>query len=399
MPTAVKWWRIHRETQQIIPGVPIRITGIDRSRPATAAGRKRGMDMKRERNRERRSGTRVRSILTCGVLTGVMVLSACGATAGTAASSAAAQKTADETVSTAEVESDAESSLVSDHDKTSESAQLSGDSEGASGSASSEEEDSTGETLAELDLSHDYSGEIKSKVASTATHSATLQEELRKIQKLSEQYDEVFSAAQAQVELNFVAEWSYELWDDELNSLWGRFRESAPQSTVDQVLKEQRNWNAMKKEAVILNIGPAEDGGSMYPMLESGYLKGITKNRVYLLAEELAAVRNEKFTMPEKDIYGTYVDNQGTGEIYSSLVLRQGWENDNEALISIHRTGSLCGTFSERGKGTLAFVSDDKKTEGIITIDGWKGASFEVTKAEAGNGFQPGDRFRFEFVL
>ncbi|MCR4628622.1 MAG: DUF1311 domain-containing protein [Clostridium sp.] len=359
--------------------------------------------MKCEKNRTRESERTLKGLLACGFLTGAMVLSACGSAAGTAASSAAAQTpsetVADETVSEAQAGSDAAASPEAGNDEKAENTGLSGASEDASGSSSPDEKKSIDETLAELDFSHDYSGEIKSKVASAATGSASLQEELRKIQKLSEQYDEVFSAAQAQVELNYVAEWSYELWDDELNSLWGRFRESAPKSVVDRVLKEQRNWNAMKKEAVILNIGPAEDGGSMYPMLESGYLKGITENRVYLLAEELAAVRNEKFTMPEKDIYGTYVDNQGTGEIYSSLVLRQGWENDNEALISIHRTGSLCGTFSERGKGTLAFVSDDKKTEGIITIDGWKGASFEVTKAEAGNGFQPGDRFRFEFVL
>ncbi len=45
--------------------------------------------------------------------------------------------------------------------------------------------------------------------------------------------------------------------------------------------------------------------------------------------------------MPEVSAkYGTFVDNQGTGDIYSSLITRQNWEGKDEAVIS----------FTERGK-------------------------------------------------
>ena len=44
--------------------------------------------------------------------------------------------------------------------------------------------------------------------------------------------------------------------------------------------------------------------------------------------------------MPEKSAkYGLFVDNQGTGSVYSSLITRQGLEGEDEALISIYREG------------------------------------------------------------
>lgn len=44
--------------------------------------------------------------------------------------------------------------------------------------------------------------------------------------------------------------------------------------------------------------------------------------------------------MPEVSAkYGTFVDNQETGDIYSSLITRQNWEGTDEAVISIYRQG------------------------------------------------------------
>ena len=75
----------------------------------------------------------------------------------------------------------------------------------------------------------------------------------------------------------------------------------------------------------------------MYPLLQDSYLEEITKNRVYVLARELAKIKGEDFAMPEVSAkYGTFVDNQGTGDIYSSLITRQNWEGKDEAVISIY---------------------------------------------------------------
>ena len=97
----------------------------------------------------------------------------------------------------------------------------------------------------------------------------------------------------------------------------------------------------MKEEVTLLNLGSSEESGSIYPLLQNSFLEEITRNRAYVLANELAKIKGESFVMPEKSAkYGLFVDDQGTGSVYSSLNTRQGWEGDDEAVISIYR--NLC---------------------------------------------------------
>ena len=247
-------------------------------------------------------------------------------------------------------------------------------------------------------FSHDFTEDIKKDVAGASASSASLSEELSKIEKITEKYDELFKVGEAQLELNMASGCIYMIWDEELNSLWKRFSAAADASTKERVLKDERNWIAMKEEVLIENIGSREDGGSMYPMLENAFLKKITKNRCAVLASELAKLKGESFTMPERDIYETYVDNQGTGDVYSSLVMRQGWENDDEAIISIYRVGETSGTFTDKGNGELSYESGDGTVKGIIRLNGWKGASFEVTEAKD-SVLTAGDKFDFGFAF
>lgn len=247
-------------------------------------------------------------------------------------------------------------------------------------------------------FSHDFTDDIKKDVAEVSANAATLQEELSAVEKVTEKYDEIFKIGEAQLELNMASGYIYMIWDEELNSLWKRFSDSADASTKERVLKDERNWIAMKEEVLIENIGPREDGGSMYPMLENAFLENITRNRCAILASELAKIKGESFTMPERGIYGTYVDNQGTGDVYSSLILRQGWENDDEALISLYRVGESSGTFTDKGNGELSYESNDENVKGIIRINGWNGASFEVTEAKD-SVLAAGDKFDFGFVF
>ena len=102
--------------------------------------------------------------------------------------------------------------------------------------------------------------------------------------------------------------------------------------------------------------------------------------------------------MPPRSMYGTYVDNQGTGEVYSSLITRTGMELDNEALISIFRLGGTEGTFKEIGNGEYEFVSYSENVKGIIKMNGWKGASFEVTES-VDSPFTVGEKFEFDFAF
>lgn len=252
----------------------------------------------------------------------------------------------------------------------------------------------------EIDFTYDYSEDIKADVDHVGSNATSLQEELENIEKIIQKYTTLAQSAQSQMEMNISSRWFFVIWDTELNSLWSRFSNSADPQTKERVLAEQRNWIAMKEEVTLLNLGTAEENGSMYPLLQNAFLEEITKHRAYVLANELAKIKGESFVMPEvSEKYGLFVDNQGTGDVYSFLITRQGWEGDDEAIISIYRQGETEGTFTDNGNGELNFTSDDGSVKGIIKINGWNGASFEITEISGASAFSVGETFEFPFVF
>ncbi len=248
----------------------------------------------------------------------------------------------------------------------------------------------------EIDFTYDYSEDIKAAVDDVVSNSTSLQKELENIEDLISKYTPLTEAAQTQEEMNVSSKWLFVIWDTEMNDLWSRLSSSADQ----QILEEQGNWTAMKEEVTLLAIGSSAENGSMYPLLQNSFLEEITKNRAYVLANELAGIKGETFVLPEKSAkYGWFVDNQGTGDVYSSLITRQGWEEEDEATISIYRQSKIEGSFAENGNGELAFTSDDGSVKGIIKIDGWNGASFKVTETSGESVFSEGEEFEFPFAF
>ncbi|SFG50800.1 lysozyme inhibitor LprI family protein [Oribacterium sp. WCC10] len=365
---------------------------------------------------------RLRNIIIGCLLLNAVALSGCGTNAGsTAAPDSSAQETEsasepdeEKTVNITVTESEKSSSenvnigtntstgnknvsteTDSDNDKADSSEDDSSDSER---DVDSDSTDIWNSKDRDLIFNHDFTDDIKQDIAGASASSSSLNEELSQVQKVTEKYDELFKVCEAQLELNMAAGYTYMIWDEELNSLWKRFSASADASTKERVLKDEQNWISMKEEVVIDNLGRREDGGSMYPMLENSFLREITENRCVILASELARIKGEDFNMPERNIYGTYVDNQGTGNVYSSLIMRKGWENEDEAIVSLYRVGEIFGTFTKKTNDEYSFESNDETIKGIIRIKGWDGASFEVT--EAGDSIlAAGDKFDFGFVF
>ena len=104
--------------------------------------------------------------------------------------------------------------------------------------------------------------------------------------------------------------------------------------------------------------------------------------------------------MPERsEKYGLYVDNQGTGDIYSSLITRQGIDGEDQVVISAYRQGEIEGTFIDQGDGKLVVTSDDGSAKGVIQMNGWNGASFTVTEGTGESPFAEGEVFEFPFVF
>ena len=94
-----------------------------------------------------------------------------------------------------------------------------------------------------------------------------------------------------------------------------------------------------------------------------------------------------------------FVDNQGTDAVYSSLITQQSWEGEDEAIISVYRLGEIEGSFIDNGNGNLDFTSDDGSIKGTIQINGWNGATFEVTETIGAAPFSVGEKFEFSFAF
>ena len=272
-------------------------------------------------------------------------------------------------------------------------------SEENNGSGEADKDIESGDN-SEIDFTRDYSEDIKKDVDDAAAASASLQEELENIHTLSEKYEEIAQTAQTQMDMNMSSGWFLKIWDTELNSLWSRFSDSADEQTKEKVLAEQRNWVSMKEEVALESIGSSEENGSMYSLLVNSFQEEITKNRAFVLANELAKVKGETFEMPERSTkYGVFVDNQGTGNVYSLLSTQQGVNGSDEAVISIYRQGELKGTFVDNGNGELEFSSEDGTVKGIIRINGWDGASFVVTKTSNPDAFPVWQKTEFPFAF
>lgn len=248
------------------------------------------------------------------------------------------------------------------------------------------------------DFFNDYKSEIESEVENATAKASSLQDEINQIQKIANTYADAAALANTQSEMNSSSAWTYTVWDTELNNLWKRISSSASKNVKERILSEQRNWISMKNELTIENIGAPENSGSIYPLLQNNFLSDITHNRCLILARELAIIKHEDFVMPDRSIYGTFVDNQGTGSVYGSLITRKNVENDNEAVISIYRLTTVEGTFIEKENGDLAFTSYEENVKGTIKIFGWEKAVFEVTECKD-SPFNVGDSFTFDFAF
>ena len=250
----------------------------------------------------------------------------------------------------------------------------------------------------ELDYSKDYTDEIKVAVERAVAESKSFDEEFAKMMGIEDSITARRSDSESQTDMDTAAGYYFMVWDCELNNLWNRFSEQADSETRERVLADQRNWNDMKEEAALDALGPGDQGGSIYPVLYSDFMENSTKTRCYAIAKELSRINGSAFTMPEKTFDGMYVDNQGTGSIYGTLVITSGWESGFDARISLYRVGELDGSVEENGQGSLSFVSFDDAVKGTITY-GWDGAAFEVTEAGDGAVVSAGETFEFPFVF
>ena len=93
-------------------------------------------------------------------------------------------------------------------------------------------------------------------------------------------------AAQTQTELNELAGQKFQVWDNELNSVWKRLENTLSKDAMNRLRAEERTWISQKEKAMQQEAA-AFGGGSMASMAYAEKGTELTRARVYVLAEYL----------------------------------------------------------------------------------------------------------------
>lgn len=137
------------------------------------------------------------------------------------------------------------------------------------------------------------------KGADAIPDDGSIRSELAKVEAKYQEYESMDWGAMDQSTMNITSGEMFTLWDDELNSIWGRITENVSSSEKEKLLTEQREW-IKKKEAKVKEAGKEAEGGTLQPLLESGTACRITRKRVYHLATVLAKALGEDYTIPSE---------------------------------------------------------------------------------------------------
>ena len=206
----------------------------------------------------------------------------------------------------------------------------------------------------------------------------SIQDELAKVEVMSCEYENADWGSMGQQEMNqLTAQW-YQLWDDELNSLWRRLSEELDGETKAKVLDEQRAW-IKRKEENIRGAGAAAFGGSLQPQLENSTAEEMTRARAYILAGYLAEVRNEPFTIPPAIQESIDLADPGLNDVFEKFEGQWIFDEDRGACVGVERT-ETCAYGVEGSNWTVWVTGGDLISD--LDVYGYTGNSilFKVAK-------------------
>ena len=171
----------------------------------------------------------------------------------------------------------------------------------------------------------------------------SIQDEIAKVEDKSREYENADWGSMGQQEMNqLTAQW-YQLWDDELNSLWSRLSDELDTETKAEVLDEQRAW-IDRKEKNVKGAGMAAFGGSLQPQLENDTAKDMTRARTYILAGYLADVRNENFIISSEIQESIDMADPSLNEIFEKFEGQWIFDKERGACVGVEKTETCaCG--------------------------------------------------------
>ncbi|MCD8361597.1 MAG: DUF1311 domain-containing protein [Lachnospiraceae bacterium] len=237
--------------------------------------------------------------------------------------------------------------------------------------------------------------QIKKWVDEIVKSSSSLQEEVEKVESLSDEYTDLLQEYNTQLDINKISYCSLQVWDEELNNLWGRMSERLDTQTKEELLGYLRTWNATKEDYIVASIGEREEGGSIYSLLYNSLMEDMTRKKVHILADQYAKFLGETYEKSTFDIEGYYANCEGTADIYDELRIMQSVDGGLNVEIGLYRITTLNGTAIQSGD-VLYYTDSELDLTGIITC-GWDGAIFTVVTSNF-EYLKSGDTFNFDTV-
>lgn len=205
----------------------------------------------------------------------------------------------------------------------------------------------------------------------------SIQDEIAKVEVKSCEYENADWGSMGQQEMNqLTAQW-YQLWDDELNALWGRLSDELDAETKAKVLEEQRAW-VKRKEENVKGAGATAFGGSLQPQLENSTAEEMTRARAYILAGYLANVRNEAFTIPPEIQESIATADPSLNDVFKKFEGQWIFDEARGACVGIERT-EACAYGVEGSNWTVWVTGGDIISD--LDVYGYTGNSiiFKVT--------------------
>ena len=121
--------------------------------------------------------------------------------------------------------------------------------------------------------------------------------EIADIEKKAKELEEKLENATSQLDMNEISNELYKLWDKELNDLRKRIKEKYDGASMKILNSDELAW-IKDKEKKIKEAGAKFEGGSIQALEENMTGAGITRERVYILANILAQILGEPVVMP-----------------------------------------------------------------------------------------------------
>jgi len=183
----------------------------------------------------------------------------------------------------------------------------------------------------------DEAGEESIAEKEEKSETESIQDEIARVEAASREYENADWGRMGQQDMNrTTAQW-YQLWDDELNSLWGRLSDELDAETKAKLLEEQRAW-IKRKEKNIIGAGMQAYGGSLQPQVENSVAEEMTRARVYILAGYLAETRNETFVIPPEIQESIEATDPDLDDIFEGFEGQWIFDKERGACVGIERT-------------------------------------------------------------